>query len=110
LHGSIPPAAEAAIDLRSYGMAEAVPFPNKVKLTHYGSVSTSGDLASFVICRQFFLRVTLGLIVIDPELRMFLCDDCRYLVHGLERGLLVPVIVRDVAMFEACLKMHNIAA
>jgi hypothetical protein len=65
---------------------------------------------SLVIRRQLLLRVALVLIVVNPELRMFLRDDCRYLVHGLERGLLVLVIVGDVAMFEACLKMHNIAA
>src|SRR5580658_7353683 len=41
---------------------------------------------------------------------MFLRHDCRYLVHRLERGLLVPVIVGDIAMFEACLEMHHIAA
>src|ERR1700722_4979899 len=41
---------------------------------------------------------------------MFPRDDCRYLVHGLQRGLLIPIIVRDVAMFEASLKMHDIAA
>jgi hypothetical protein len=41
---------------------------------------------------------------------MFLRDDCRYLVHGLKRGLLIPIIARDIAMFEACLEMRNIAA
>src|SRR5580698_10358950 len=65
---------------------------------------------SLVIRRQLLLCVALGLIVVNPELRMFLRDDCRYLVHGLERGLLAPIIVRDIAMFEACLEMRNIAA
>ena len=48
--------------------------------------------------------------MVNPELRMFLRDDCRYLVHGLERGLLAPIIGRDIAMIEACLEMRNIAA
>jgi hypothetical protein len=56
------------------------------------------------------LRVALGLIVVDPELRMFSGHDCRYLVHGLKRGLLAPVIVGDIAMIKACLKVRNIAA
>src|SRR5579871_4411120 len=51
--------------------------------------------ASFVICWQLLLRVALGLLVVDPELRMFLCHYRRNLVHRLQRGLLVPVIVRD---------------
>jgi len=51
-----------------------------------------------------------GVIVVNPELRMFLRDDCRDLVHGLERGLLAPIIRRDLAMFEAGLEMRNIAA
>jgi len=31
----IPPAAEAAIGLSTYGAAEAAPFQNGFKLTHY---------------------------------------------------------------------------
>jgi len=65
---------------------------------------------SLVIPRQLLLRIALVLIVVNPQLRMLLRHDCRYLVHGLERGLLVPVIVGHVAMLEACLKMHSIAA
>src|SRR5580692_2252769 len=64
---------------------------------------------SLVIRRQLLLRVALVLIVVNPELRMFLRDDCRYLVHGLERGLLAPIVVGDIAMFEAGLEMHSIA-
>jgi hypothetical protein len=47
--------------------------------------------------------------MVVPELRMLLRDDCRYLVHGLERGLLTPIIGRDIATFEAGLRMRNIA-
>jgi hypothetical protein len=37
---------------------------------------------SLVIRRQLLLRVALRLIVVNPELRMFLRHDRRYLVHG----------------------------
>ena len=65
---------------------------------------------SIVIRRQLLLRVTLGLIVVNPELGMFLRYDCSYLVHGLERGLLAPIVGWDIAMLEACLEMCDIAA
>ena len=65
---------------------------------------------SLVMRRQLLLRVALVLIVVDPELHVFLGDDCRYLVHGLQRGLFAPIVIGDIAMFKACLKMHNIAA
>src|ERR1700690_2382530 len=65
---------------------------------------------SLVIRRQFLLLFALGLIVFDPELRMFLRHDCRYLVHRLKRDLLAPIIVRNIAMIEACLEMPNIPA
>lgn len=42
------------------------------------------NVVSLVIRRQLLLRVALGLIVVDPELRMFLREDRRNLVHGLE--------------------------
>src|SRR5580658_8433747 len=35
------------------------------------SFSASGEMALVVICWQLLLRVALGLIVVDPELRMF---------------------------------------
>src|SRR5580658_9545697 len=41
---------------------------------------------------------------------MFLRDGCRYLVHGLQRGLFTPIVIGDIAMFKACLEMHNVAA
>ena len=37
-------------------------------------------------------------------------EDCRYLVHGLERCLLVPIVGWDVAMIEAGLKMRDVSA
>jgi hypothetical protein len=51
----------------------------------------------------------LGLIVVNPELRMFLRDDCRDLVHGLQRGLFVPVVARNITMIEAGLEVHDVA-
>jgi hypothetical protein len=54
--------------------------------------------SSLVVRRQLLSCVAFGLIVVDPELRIFLRHDCRYLGHGLERGLLVPAIARDISM------------
>src|SRR5580700_822984 len=65
---------------------------------------------SLVIRWQLLLSIALGLIVVNPELRMFLRNDCRYLVHGMERRILAPIIRRDIAIFEASLEMRNIAA
>src|SRR5579863_2102537 len=70
-----------------------------------------GDRAAalLVIRRQFLLRVALGLIVVNPELCMFLREDCGDLIHGPERGLLAPIIARHVAMLEAGLEVRDVA-
>src|SRR5580658_4941406 len=65
---------------------------------------------SLVISRQLLLRVALSLIVVNPQLRMFPAHNCRYLVHGLERSVLAPIIVGDIAMIETCLEVRGIAA
>ena len=41
----IPPAAEAAIGLSTYGAAEAAPFQNRLKLTHYRKSRRAVELA-----------------------------------------------------------------
>src|SRR5438270_6743639 len=69
-----------------------------------------GSSPSFVIRRQLLLRSALRLIVINPELRMFLGHDRRNLIHGLERSLLVRIVAWDITTFEAGLEMRNVAA
>src|SRR5579871_2321235 len=85
------------------------PSPGSLARSDLSPQAGRGETTSFVKLRRHFQRVTLGLVVVDPQRRLVLRQAVRDLLHRRQRLLLADVIGGHAAVVPIALEVNGVA-